>query len=292
MQIWTRWFIYLISFLFWILPLKVRWWMGSFLGWLWFDVLGIRRFTVLWNLRVVFPNLTWDERLKIARRSMKLLGYTLPEFLTIPMLSQKFLDTEVEFHGLEHYEEALRKNKGILLMSLHLGSGDMGITVMAMKGLKVSLISKKFSNRFLNSIWWGIREQKGAQFIDAHGKKNAFEILSKLKKNESVVFVIDQYMATPYGIRSTFFGRTTGTAYGLALFHIKTEAPVLPVYTYRDENLKTHLVIGPELTLEKAENHDLQISQMTEKYNRRIEELILQHPENWMWVHRRWKAWR
>lgn len=292
MPIWIGWFVYLISFIFWILPLKVRWWIGSFLGWLWFDILKIRRFTVMWNLRVVFPNLSWEERLKIARRSMKLLCYTLPEFLTFPMLSQKWFDESVQYHGLENYETALKKNKGILILSLHLGNGDIGVASMAMRGMKVNLISKKFSNKILNSIWWGLREKKGARLIDAHAKKNAFEILSRLKKNESVVFVIDQYMATPYGIKSTFFGRTTGTAYGLALFHIKTEAPVLPVYTYRDEALKTHLVIGPEINLESAENQDLQIQRMTEKYNRKVEDLILKHPENWMWVHRRWKKWR
>jgi KDO2-lipid IV(A) lauroyltransferase len=274
------------------LPLKVRWWLGSLLGWLWFDVFKARRFTVLWNLRVVFPDKSREEIFKIARRSMKLLGYTLPELMTIPMLSKKFVEEEVQFHGLEHYEEALKKNKGVLLLSLHLGSGDMGISVMALKGMQVNLISKKFSNKFFNSIWWGMREQKGAKFIDAHGKKNAFEILAKLKKNEAVVFVIDQYMATPYGIKSTFFGRTTGTAYGLALFHLKTGAPVLPAYTYRDEQLRTHLVIGPEIGLEYDENQDLQISRMTEKYNRCVEQLILKHPENWMWVHRRWKKWR
>jgi Kdo2-lipid IVA lauroyltransferase/acyltransferase len=292
MQILIRWFINLIGFLFWLLPLRLRWWTGCLLAWFWFDVLRLRRYTVLKNLTIAFPQWSAEEKYQMARKSMRLLCYTFPEFFTLPMIDKKFVDKKVIFEGLEHYQEALKKNRGVLLLSLHLGSGDMGITVMALRGLKVNLISKKFSNKTLNEVWFDIRERKGAKFIDAHGKKNAFEILAALKRNESVVFVIDQYMGKPFGIETTFFGRKTGTAYGLALFAAKTEAPVLPVYTYRDENLTTHLVIGPEIPFVKSEDDDLQMLTMTQKYNDKVEELVRRHPENWMWVHRRWKRWR
>jgi Kdo2-lipid IVA lauroyltransferase/acyltransferase len=292
MQIWTRWLISLIGFLVWLLPLRLRWWMGCGLAWLWFDVLHLRRFTVLKNLSIAFPE--WDKQKKyqVARQSMRLLCYTLPEFLTLPMIDKKFVDEKVIFEGLENYRKAEERGRGILLLSMHLGSGDMGITVMALKGLLVNLISKKFHNKVLNAVWFGVRERKGVKFIDAHSKKNAFEILAALKRNEAVVFVIDQYMGKPFGIETTFFGRKTGTAYGLALFAAKTEAPVLPVYTYRDENLNTHLVFGPEIPFVKTEDADLQMQTMTQKYNDKVEELVRRHPENWMWVHRRWKRWR
>ena len=98
-------------------------------------------------------------------------------------------------------------------------------------------------------------------------------------------------MGKPYGIETTFFGRKTGTAYGLALFAMKSKAPVIPVYAYRDEDLKTHVVFEEEIQVENIEDKDLQIRVMTQKYNDRVESIVRRHREQWMWVHRRWKKW-
>ena len=127
--------------------------------------------------------------------------------------------------------------------------------------------------------------------IDPHGTRTPFEVLKAIGKNECVIFVLDQFMGKPYGIENTFFGRKTGTAYGLALFAIKTGSPVLPLYTYRDEKLRTHMVFLEEIPLEKIEDRDLQIKVMTQKYTDKIEEIVRQKPGQWMWVHRRWKVW-
>jgi KDO2-lipid IV(A) lauroyltransferase len=270
----------------------VNWWLGCFLAWLWFDVLRLRRYTVLRNLTIAFPQMSPEDKYKIARKSMRYLCYGFPEILTLPMLTKKDIGKKVFFHGFENYEQALSKKKGVLILSLHLGNGDIGISYFAMKGNNSHLISKKFSNKIINDIWFAIRGAQGVRFIDPHGPKIAFEILAACRKNEGVVFVIDQFMGRPFGIESTFFGKKTGTAYGLALFASRTGAPVVPMYTYRDEKLNTHVVCEPEIPLENIEDRDLQTRVMTQKYNDKVQELVGRHPEQWMWVHRRWKRWR
>jgi KDO2-lipid IV(A) lauroyltransferase len=262
------------------------------LAWLWFDVLRLRRYTLLRNLTIAFPEWPAEKKYQTARQSLRYLCYSFPEFLTLPMLSKKCIGRSIFFHGLEHYENALKQKKGIFILSLHLGNGDMGISSLAMQGIPAHLITKKFSNKVANDIWFGIRESQGALFIDAHGTKNAFQILSATRKNESVVFVIDQFMGKPYGIETTFFGRKTGTAYGLAMFAGRTGSPVLPMYTYRDEKLNTHVVIDPEIPFVAMDDRDLQTQTMTQRYNDKVEELVRRHPEQWMWVHRRWKRWK
>jgi KDO2-lipid IV(A) lauroyltransferase len=72
---------------------------------------------------------------------------------------------------------------------------------------------------------------------------------------------------------------------------MKTRAPVLPMYTYRDAQGRIHVVCEPEIPMEVQTDRDLQIHRMTQKYNDKIEEIIRRHPEQWMWVHRRWKTW-
>ena len=280
-----------LSFLVAFLPLKVRWALGCALGWLWFDGIGFRRFTILKNLTIAFPKLSKAERLRLARTSTNYLCYNLFEFLMLPRANKKWLENHVVFHGLGHYQQALEKNKGVLLLSLHLGNGDVGTATIALKGLKINLISKRFKSKFLNDFWFGVRERLGANFMEPHGRNLAFDILKACKRNEGVIFVIDQFMGKPYGIQTRFFGRKTGTAYGLALFAHKTGAPVLPLYTHRDGDLKTHLTFLPPVAWEESADKDLQIQQMTQKYTDVVESLVRLHPEQWMWVHRRWKKW-
>lgn len=291
MHFWTSVVAYSLAFFFRIFPKRVRWWFGVALGTLWFDILKLRRFTVLKNVTIAFPGESHEARVQMARKSMHHLCYGFFEFTQMPFCNPEWLRSEVVIEGLENYENALSQGKGALLLSLHLGNGDLGAAAAALKGIRLHLISKKFKNPFMNQLWFGVREKLGTRFLEAHGSSLAFDILKAVRANEGVVFVIDQFMGKPYGIETTFFGKKTGTAYGLALFALKTRAPVLPIYTYRDENLRTHLVFDKEVPFEKIEDKDLQIQVMTQKYTDQVEELVRKHREQWMWVHRRWKKW-
>lgn len=287
----TNCLAYSLAFFIGILPRPLRWAMASFLAWLWFDVIRLRRFTILKNLSIAFPQWSKEERIRVGRQSMKNLCYNFFEFFTLPLCGKRWLENEVIFEGYEYFEKARAQGKGVLLMGCHLGSGDMAIAAMAMKSGGLHVISKKFRNRFLNQLWFGVRERMGTQFIDPHGRSTAFDILRACRNKDSVAFIIDQFMGKPFGIETRFFGRKTGTAYGLALFNMKTTAPVMPMYTYRDETGKNHVVCDPEIPAETETDRDLQIQKMTQKYNDKVEEIVKRHPEQWMWIHRRWKTW-
>jgi KDO2-lipid IV(A) lauroyltransferase len=279
------------AFLFYVMPIRWRWGIGKALGILWFDILRFRRFTVLKNLTIAFPELSKEERLSIARNSLYHLCYGFMEFTQMPFMNQNWLKSNAVFEGEENFKKAQEQGKGILILSLHVGNGDMGIASLSLKGYPIHVISKKFKNKFFNDLWFGMRERMGTGFLEPHGTQLPFEILKLCKKNQGVIFVIDQFMGRPFGIESTFFGRKTGTQKGLALFAMKTGAPVLPIYTYRDAELRTHVRIEEPVLWEASGDKDLQILQMTEKYNRKLEEIIKRHKEQWMWVHRRWKRY-
>lgn len=291
MLFWTDVFAISLAFCLGLMPIRLRWELGSLLGWLWFDVFRIRRMVILKNLTIAFPNLSKEERVRLARISMKNICYNFIEICLIPKLDQAWLENQVVFHGLEHYEKARSEGKGILMLSMHMGNGDVGTAALALKGIPVQVISKKFKNPFLNQFWFGVREKMGTRFLAAHGKSLPFDILKACKQNQVVIFVIDQFMGKPFGIESRFFGRKTGSAYGLSLFALKTGAPVLPVYAYRDAELRTHVAFEPVIPFEKTEDRDLQFAHMTQKYNDQVEKIVRRHPDQWMWVHRRWKKW-
>lgn len=266
---------------------KSGWW----LGFLWFDVFGFRKKIIMDNLRIAFPGWSDEKKRQVGRESVYQLGYSFGEFFFIPSMTQEWLKDNVVFEGWEHLENARAQGKGMLLLSLHLGNADVGASSIAMKGQELYLITKRFKTKWFDDMWFSVRGSKGVKYIDAHAPNNAFEILKALKKNAALVFVLDQYMGKPFGIATRFFGKRTGTAYGLALFVQKTKAPVLPTYTFEGEDHKIHVVIEAPLDTEKwvTDDKDQTLLNLTQSFNDKLEEIVRKHPEQWMWVHRRWK---
>lgn len=264
---------------------------GRALAFLWWDVLAFRRFTLLRNITIVFPEKSKQERLQLVRESLDWLGYNFIEILKLPTFRHRDFESEVILKGFGNFSAAHAQGKGVIFLSLHIGNGDAAATWLSLFGLDIHLITKTFKNKAFNQVWFEMRGKAGTHFISAHGRETPFQILRALKNKGAVVFVQDQFMGRPFGIPTTFFGQNTGTAYGLALIAIKSGAPVQPVYTYRDKDLKTVIEFGPEIKMESHPDKDLQIHQMTEKYNRVLEQIIREHPKEWMWVHRRWKKY-
>lgn len=283
--------IKILSYLWFLLPRSWVRWLGGLVGFLWVDLFRIRRQVIVQNLEIAFPEWSEAKRKQIGRESVYNMGRGFFEFFTIPYLNKRWLETKVVFEGLEHYQKALERNKGVLLMSLHLGNGDLASAAVVMKGYPVTIITKIFKNKFFNELWFSFRGAQGVSYIDAHGPTTAFDILKTLKRQEGVIFVVDQFMGRPFGIETRFFGKTTGSAYGLSLFALKTKAPVIPIYTFEGEDRKMHVVFEPEVPLEDLVSEDKEASMLaiTQRFNDKIEEIIRQHPEQWMWVHRRWK---
>jgi KDO2-lipid IV(A) lauroyltransferase len=265
--------------------------LGGIIGFLWVDFFRIRRDVIFSNLAIAFPEWPEEKRRRVGRASVYNMGHGFFEFFTVPFLNKKWLEKQVVFEGEKNLQKAREQGRGILALSLHLGNGDLASSAIAMKGQPVTIITKTFKNQFINELWFSFRGAQGVKYIDAHGDKTSFEILKALKRQEMVVFVLDQFMGKPYGIATQFFGQETGTAYGLSLFAMRTKAPVVPVYTYEGTDNKMHVVFEPEVPVLDLVGADKDASTLaiTQRFNDKIEEIIKKHPEQWMWVHRRWK---
>lgn len=265
--------------------------MGGLLGILWFDILRFRRKIVLSNLSIAFPEKSPAWKVRTGRRSVVALGSNFAELFTLPSLNQRWIAKNAVVEGEEHLRAAREKGKGALILTLHMGAADVAASLLPMHGYPAFLISKFFKTKWFNDLWFSIRGAQGMRFIEPHGEKAPFEILKGLKSNSLVIFVLDQYMGRPFGIPSTFFGKRTGTAYGLALFALKTKAPVIPVYSFEGEDGRLHLrCLEPlNLTPFEGKERDEAMSEMTQLFNNVLEQIVRSHPEQWMWVHRRWK---
>lgn len=293
MNLLVRFFIKAICFVWRILPRWLVRFLGVLVGVLWFDILRIRRQIIDENLSIAFPDWSAQKKKQIGRASVYEMGANFSEFFTLPSLDQQWLEKTVVFSGYENLEKAKSMGKGVYLLGMHMGSGDLTASAIAMKGNDLFLISKFFKNKFINDLWFGIRRSQGVKFIEPHGEKTAFDILRAIRQKALVGFVLDQFMGRPFGLETTFFGRKTGTAYGLALFVLKTGSPVVPVYSYEGSDAKIHIVFEPSLELQSLidGDKDQTVLRLTQYFNDCIEKIIRKHPKDWMWVHRRWKEY-
>lgn len=280
-----------ISYLLFLLPRSFVRWLGGSIGFLWVDLLRVRRKVIFGNIDIAFPEWSEEKKHQVGRESVYNMGRGFFEFFTVPHLNKNWLQNSVVFEGEENLKAALAKGKGILGMSLHLGNGDLASSAIVMQGYPTTIITKVFKNQFFNDLWFSFRGAQGVKYIDAHGDKTSFDILKGLKRQEIIIFVIDQFMGKPYGIATKFFGKKTGTAYGLSLFAMRTKAPIVPIYTYEGADRKMHVVFEPEIPVLDLVTDDKDASSlaMTQRFNDKIEEIVKKHPEQWMWVHRRWK---
>lgn len=281
----------LISFFCYLIGWRASRWFFGLLGILWFDILRVRRKDVLSHIGIVFPNMGETEKIKMARRSLRLLTGSMADLFYMPYMNQAWRNKHIVFEGKHYIEEARQQGKGVFLLGMHIGSGDLAANMINAELGNLHLITKLFKNKSLNDIWFSLRAFHGVSHIEPHGEKTPFQILKALKSNGLVVFVLDQFMGKPYGIETTFFGQPTGTAQGLAVFCLKTKSPVVPVYCYESDDGRVHVVFEAPLSLSGlvSEDKETSIAKLTQYFCNVTENIIVKHPEHWMWLHRRWK---
>jgi KDO2-lipid IV(A) lauroyltransferase len=277
----TGWLGRALSFLIFKSPAFVRLGLAWFLAFLWFDVLRIRRKVVLDNLRKAFPEWTERERLQTARTSLRHLGLNFIEYSYLPFLNRDNVDRYFEFHGLGVFEEALAKRKGVLLLTLHLGHGDLCAAALAVKGYPMVMVSKFFKVQWLNDLWFGMRERVGMKFVGP--RNSSFQLLRALKNGSAVIIPLDQFTGPPIGVRTKFFGIETGTAAGFAIMANRSEAPVISVYAVRKPDGRHAIHFVREMKEQGT------ASLVTQSFNDELESFVRLHPDQWMWLHKRWK---
>lgn len=275
-----------ISYFIYIAPAFVRSALGAFLGWLWFDLFRIRRKVVLDNLKIAFPEKTEKERIQIGRRSLRHMGLNFVEYALWPFLGKNNYLNYVEFHNQELMDAAIARGKGVLMLTCHLGHGDMALAGLSLHGYDMYLVSKFFKLQWLNDLWFGMRERMGTHFIAP--RNSSYALLKSLKRGGIVTIPLDQFTGPPIGVRTTFFGRETGTAAGLALMAQRSKAPVILTYTYRNPQGKQAVTFVKEVPVNEGEALEV----TTQRFNDELEPLVRQHADQWMWIHKRWKTFK
>lgn len=278
----------LVMWFFQILPERAAFGLGRFIGVFWFHVTRFRRGLVMDNLTQAFKDeKTPREIRRIARDNFVHYGLMFAEWNRIPILPDEYFRKRIVFSGKERMDEALKRGKGVIALCGHYGCWDMMAIGQAMAGVNAHIISKHAKSRAVDVVWQEVRESKGVRFLPAEDA--ALQLWKLLRTNRVLGIIFDQSRPGPMGIRVHFFGRPAKTMKLVAMLALRTGCAVVPINNWRDERMIHHVECGAELPLIRKDTEDDSILANTQLYNDTLESFIRQHPEQWLWIHRRWK---
>jgi KDO2-lipid IV(A) lauroyltransferase len=241
------------------------------------------------NMELVFAQFDRQQRRALLRRVFRMLGRHLGEFSQFPKLHRGNIAGIVRYDGLPHYEQALAKGRGVLVLTAHFGAWELSSFAHALYGYPLHFLVRRLDNPFLDRLIEHYRTLSGNRPIDKTDA--ARQVLAALRRGEAVGVLMDVNTHPPEGVFCTFFGITCCTSPLVARFALKTGAPVIPGFLIRDEQTGNHILrFDPPVEMIRTGNFHQDLIVNTERLNRVIEAYVRRYPDHWVWVHKRWQT--
>ncbi len=263
--------------------------LGGMTGTLLYYLLGRNRRTAVLNIANTFPffachplwNNAWGTPEQIARRAFANFGRSLFEAVKIYYgLGWPILEA-VEFRGLENYRKAREKGKGVIFVTGHCGNWEVLALSFGARIDRLAVVGNFQRSAYVSGLLQKLRRNFGNRIIHKEGAVR--EIISAVRRQENVGILVDQSVQPSEGVVMDFLGRGAWIATIPARIAEKTGVPLMPTFIHREGG--RHVVtFHPQLDF-----HHGDIVEMTREISRSIENQIVQHPDEWLWVYRRWK---
>ncbi len=269
-------------------------WRVSWSGRLMYALFPYRRDIIQQNIQRVFgTKLNDKDQIRLIKAFYSHVIKGLKETISVHFLSDEALKSRVTVIGHEHFQQVAADQRGLLILTAHVGSWEFAplgglLNFKQFKGC-FHFIRRKLNNRLMERIAFRRYERAGLKVIT---KENALTYVSEaLNKNHAVVFVLDQHasLVNRDGIAVEFFGIKAGTYRSLATLSRHTGIPVIPAVSYRLPNGNHILEFKQPIAWQEEKSNQLGLYNNTLAYNQAIERMILDHPEQWQWWHKRWK---
>jgi Kdo2-lipid IVA lauroyltransferase/acyltransferase len=272
-----------------ILPRPVARAAGIGLGQLVYLLHGKLRRVGMRNLQLAFPDKSAHERRKILRGEFTSLGRQLAEVCLFPSYTRENVTKIVVYDGFENFERAEARGKGVIYLTAHLGGWELSAFAHSIQGHPLHVVMRGMDNPFLDRFITHLRTMHGNRAVD---KGNFVRgLLSAMKAGETVGILMDTNMTPPQGVFVDFFGIPACTASGLARIALRTDAAVVPGFTIWDRELRKYrLRFDPALALIRTGHEEADIVANTALFTKVIEQYVRRYPDQWLWVHRRWKT--
>jgi len=254
---------------------------GEMLGEIAFRALKNRRQRTIANLELAFPEWSDQRRFDVARKVFRHFGLITADFMRTPLRTNEELLQNMEIEGYEHFETAESVGKGVIACTGHLGNWERFGHWCTATGKTISVVARDANQGAIQERVSKIRDVTGVTVLSRGD--SARPILLKLRRKEVIGILPDQNSDESF---VPFFGKPCGTVLGPAVLHQRTGAAILPAFCVRIGPGKYKVVVRPPIDLENSMKEP---EKVMAEINAVIESMIREYPEQWLWMHDRWK---
>ena len=279
--------IKVLFLLFGLMPASWRMACANTIGRIWFAVDKRHRDVAISNLDQAFGTEKSPREIRcLARRVFQNIALIPFEVGWSYRLDAEQHKQVMRIIGLSNLRNAMRRGKGALLITAHSGNWELLPSAVQLAGFPAHVIYRPLNFKPADRYLYEYRVRFGVQMIPK--KKSMRKIIRALDQKECVGIVLDQNAGYTAGVFADFLGKPASTSMGLSLAALKYEAPVLTVFTYRQDG-KFFVEIGEEIPLVRTGDKEKDVVENTRRYNQAIETFVRNHPDQWFWVHNRFK---
>jgi len=277
-----------ILFVFRCVPRSVRKAFFTSLFMLFYHLGTKNRLITLHNLMRSFPEKDLDEITGIAKGVYRHFAIVAAEFFDMPYITEENIHEWGDVEGLENYEAAIAKGKGVLSIVAHFGNWEILPVGIPIYAKPIHIVYRPLDNPVIDNMVEYVRTLKGNELIPKGGSGQ--QIMELLKQNQIIGILSDQNVDLLEGVFVDFFGRPACTGKGLAVMAMRSGAPVIAIFPARQKSGKYKAIVKPAMEAVVTGDHDADILVNTQRFTKVIEEIIREYPEQWFWFHQRWKT--
>jgi KDO2-lipid IV(A) lauroyltransferase len=280
------WIIRLLGALIRVIPYRLALAVGSFLGWLAFDVLRIRRKVTMINLQNCLGGEPGKLR-GIGRGAYKNFAKSMVEYALFPSLDKTSIPRMVELQGAENFDSALAARRGAIVVAGHFGSWELMGAAVSQMGYPVDFLVGEQHNLLVDGMMNDYRRCMGIGIIKMGAAAKG--IIKALNANRLVAMLSDQDAGSD-GTIVQFFDRPASTPKGPAAFALKMNCPIIMAFIIRESRGKQRIVIEKPIFGKRTGDKEEDIRNLTQAYTSLLEDYVRKYPDHWFWPHRRWKS--
>jgi Kdo2-lipid IVA lauroyltransferase/acyltransferase len=246
------------------------------------------RKTAEFNLKLAFPDWTEMQRRVVMKQMTRNLGWMAAEFARLPQYTKKNIESVIVLDGHENFLAGQSRGKGVLYLTGHIGAWELSSYAHALYGFPLHYMARPLDNAPLDAL---VNEYRGLSGNKPIYKNEAARLMLRVLKDAGTVGILaDQNTMPGEGVFVDFFGIPACTTTGIARIALHTDAAVVPGYAFWDENLRKYrLRFEPPVDLVRTGNTEQDVLENTQRFTKVIEEIVRKYPEQWVWIHARWK---
>jgi Kdo2-lipid IVA lauroyltransferase/acyltransferase len=277
-----------IFFLFRLIPLGVRRAIFKAVFRLFYLASVKQRLIALHNLRRAYPEKSIDEIEAIAKGVYRHIAIVTAELFEMPYITRETLHEWVDVEGIENVEAALAEGKGVLSIVAHFGNWELMTVAVPLMIRPMQIIYRPLDSPVLDNLLGWSRTKHGNSLIPKG--KSGKKIIRLLRENNPIGILSDQNVDKNEGAFVDFFGRPACTSVGTAVLAMQSGAPVIPAFMPRMPDGRYRLIILPAVEITRTDDYESDIVVNTQRFTKVVEEMVRRYPDQWFWIHQRWKT--